>query len=111
MPPAESLAEVVRNNSLTCLVGLPLQLLALADALPKDSGVNSILLCSDYAPAAIKKRIEAACGCETFLHYGATETGLGGGVECRMHRGCHLRESDLLMEIVDPAGTESLADG
>ena len=35
-------------------------------------------------------------------HYGMTETGLGGGVECEALEGYHLREADLLYEIVDP---------
>ena len=39
-----------------------------------------------------------------------TEMGLGGGVQCRSFRGYHLREADLLFEIVDPAsGLAALA--
>jgi phenylacetate-coenzyme A ligase PaaK-like adenylate-forming protein len=70
-----------------------------------------MLLCSDYAAPALRRQIEAACGCETFLHYGATESGLGGAVECTVHRGCHIRESDLLVEIVDPDTGSPLPDG
>jgi phenylacetate-coenzyme A ligase PaaK-like adenylate-forming protein len=36
-----------------------------------------------------------------FEHYGTTETGLGGGVDCAAHAGYHLREADLLFEVVD----------
>ena len=111
LPAIDVLARTVQDTSASCIVGLPQHLLALAEALPKDSGVSSMLLCSDYAPDAVRQRIETACGCKTFLHYGTTETGLGGGVECGMHRGCHLRESDLLVEIVDPESNESLIDG
>ena len=35
-----------------------------------------------------------------------TEMGLGGAVECSAREGYHLREADLLFEIVDPAGRQ-----
>ena len=111
-PPAASvLAAEVERRSSTCVVGLPLHLLALAEVLPPGHAVRSMLLCSDYAPVSVRRRIEKACGCTTFLHYGATETGLGGGVECDVHRGCHLRESDLLVEIIHPESGMPLPDG
>jgi hypothetical protein len=44
-------------------------------------------------------------------HYGMTEMGLGGGVECQARRGYHLREADLLFEIVDPASGAPLPEG
>jgi phenylacetate-coenzyme A ligase PaaK-like adenylate-forming protein len=101
-PPAdwEALARRVRDENFTSIVGLPQHLLALAYELPHGL-VRTMLLCSDYAPQSLRTRIEEACGSETFLHYGTTETGLGGGVECQAHGGCHMRESDLLIEIVD----------
>ncbi|WP_051306862.1 DVU_1553 family AMP-dependent CoA ligase [Desulfomicrobium escambiense] len=111
-PPVDAgeLAQFIAAERYSCLVGLPQHLLALSDALPFGA-VRTMLLCSDYAPPALRRRIEEACGCETFLHYGATETGLGGGVECEVHDGCHLRESDLLFEIVDPVTGAVLGGG
>jgi phenylacetate-coenzyme A ligase PaaK-like adenylate-forming protein len=111
-PPADShsLVALIREHRYSCVVGLPQHLLALAHVLPFGA-VRTMLLCSDYAPPALRERIEQLCGCETFLHYGATETGLGGGVECSAHDGCHLRESDLLVEIVDPQSGQTLSEG
>lgn len=106
----EALAARIGDDGVTCVVGLPQHLLALAHALPFRQ-VRTMLLCSDYAPSALRARIEMACGCETFLHYGTTETGLGGGVECAVHDGCHLRESDLLVEIVDPLSGQPVPPG
>lgn len=106
----EALATRIGEDGVTCVVGLPQHLLALAHALPLRR-VRTMLLCSDYAPSALRARIERACGCETFLHYGTTETGLGGGVECAVHEGCHLRESDLLVEIVDPLSGQPVPHG
>ncbi len=106
----EALAARIGDEGFTCVVGLPQHALALAHDLPHGL-VRTMLLCSDYAPPALRTRIETACGCETFLHYGTTETGLGGGVECAAHDGCHLRESDLLVEIVDPVTGAPVPDG
>lgn len=108
--PVADMAERIRRQQLTSVVGLPQHLLALAQAVGPGA-IKSMLLCSDYAAPALRRRIEAACGCETFLHYGATESGLGGAVECSEHRGCHLREAELLVEIVDPCTGGTLADG
>ena len=46
--------------------------------------------------------IQAAWGCRVFEHYGMTEMGYGGGVQCAARRGYHLREADLYCEVVDP---------
>jgi phenylacetate-coenzyme A ligase PaaK-like adenylate-forming protein len=40
-----------------------------------------------------------------------TEMGLGGGVFCEALNGYHLREADMLFEIVDPITGRSLPDG
>jgi hypothetical protein len=108
--PATAMAEVIREERLNCVVGLPQHLLALACEIGPGL-LKSMLLCSDYAAPALRRRIEAACGCETFLHYGATESGLGGAVECSEHNGCHIRESELLVEIVDPRTGTILPEG
>jgi len=101
---AAETAAYATEHDITCLVGLPQHLLEVAHYLAA-AGKNTIktmLLCSDYVPSPLRKRIENLCGVETFLHWGATETGLGGAVECGLHDGCHLRESQLLVEIIDP---------
>lgn len=63
-------------------------------------------------PVSTELRHELAqAGVELFDHWGMTETALGGGVECAVHQGYHLREADLLVEIVDPVTGEALPDG
>lgn len=96
------------EQNISCLVGLPQHLLETAHHLSLFRGesercaVRSMLLCSDYTPSSLRTRITELCGAETFLHWGSTETGLGGAVECELHDGCHLRESQLIIEIIDP---------
>jgi phenylacetate-CoA ligase len=85
----------------TCIIGTPVQVLALTG----DSSarcIRSVVLCSDRVSEAIVGRLKRAWGCQVFEHYGMTEMGLGGGVDCASHSGYHLRERDLYFEIVDP---------
>lgn len=111
---AEARAEILRHEA-CCLVGIPTQILALArtdlDKSIPQGWVKSVLLSTDYVPAAIEKELERLWGCRVLTHYGMTETGLGGGVECAAGDGYHLREADLYLEIVDPASGVPLADG
>lgn len=107
--PADLAAFIIKEN-FTSMVGLPQHLLSLAEFLPPGQ-VRTMLLCSDYAPQVLRQRIEQACACQTFLHYGTTETGLGGGVECSAHEGCHWRQADLIIEIIDPQSTQILPEG
>ena len=61
-----------------------------------------MLLSSDYVADSVARGLAAAWGAEVFRHWGMTETGYGGAVDCAFHCGCHLREDELLVEIVDP---------
>ncbi len=97
------------------LVGFPVQILAIARmaadrAIPLGV-IRSVLLCSDYIPESLSDQLTDLLACEIFLHYGTVETGLGGGVDCTGHAGTHLREADLLFEIIDPHTAEPLTDG
>jgi phenylacetate-coenzyme A ligase PaaK-like adenylate-forming protein len=73
--------------------------------------VESVLLTSDYAPRAITETLERVWGCRVFSHYGMTEMGLGGGVECEALDGYHLREADLYFEVIDHETKEACPDG
>jgi phenylacetate-CoA ligase len=97
-----------------CLVGIPVQVLAMAEhpqAARLRGTIKSVLLTTDYVPQAISRRIRKAWDCEVFEHYGMTETGLGGGVDCLAHAGYHLRGADLYYEVVDPESGSPLAAG
>lgn len=107
--------DIIANERIDCLVGMPAQLLWLAragEAIGKaPPRIRSVLLTADYVPPAIAREIRRIWGCELFEHYGMTEMGLGGGVECRAHQGYHMREADLYLEIVDPRTGRQLPDG
>ena len=97
-----------------CLVGIPVQVLAMAchEQGPALAGqIQTVLLSADYVPEAIVGRLQRTWGCRVFKHYGMTEMGLGGAVECASRDGYHFREADLLVEIVDPATGAPVPDG
>jgi phenylacetate-coenzyme A ligase PaaK-like adenylate-forming protein len=110
----EAAIEAVRRERINCLVGIPVQVLNLA-CHPQGRGlagqIDGVLLSTDYVPDAIVHRLQREWGCRVFKHYGMTEMGLGGAVECAAHVGYHCREADLLVEVVDPQSGLPVADG
>ena len=113
--PAAAIARMDQEQ-VTLLIGLPVQMLALAleqgeAARRVFRRLHTIVLCSDHVAQSVVRRIRHATGCQIFEHYGSTEMGLGGGIDCREHAGYHLREADLYFEIVSPRSDEPLADG
>ena len=107
--------EVVLKNRMTCLVGIPTQVLALARCLPGENRlkglISTVLLSSDHVSRVLVDILERTWDCTVFSHYGLTETGYGGGVECQARQGYHLCEADLHVEIVDPHTGQPLPDG
>lgn len=105
---------IVRQN-VTCLVGSPVQVLALARSGHGENRlknrIKSVLLTADHIPDAVVDAIESAWNCRVYRHNGMTEMGWGGGVECEARNGYHLREADLFIEIVDPETGRPLPNG
>jgi phenylacetate-coenzyme A ligase PaaK-like adenylate-forming protein len=107
-------AAVLRRERPTSLVGVPVHALALA-RFAEASGVRraprTALLTTDHVPRSIVAELRRIWGCQVFEHYGMTEMALGGAVDCEAHEGCHVREPDLLLEIIDPATGEPAPPG
>jgi phenylacetate-coenzyme A ligase PaaK-like adenylate-forming protein len=112
--PEDAIDEILAHRA-ECLVGIPVQALSIvrhpnSARIPRGF-IRSALLSADYVPESIVAEIQRAWGCRVYQHYGMTEMGYGGGVECDAHDGYHLREADLLVEIVDPATGRAHPDG
>lgn len=109
----EAMLDRLERLRPSCLVGVPAQIVSLARH-PRAGRIapflRSVLLSGDAVAASMRAGIAAGFGCEVFVHYGLTETGLGGAVECRQHDGCHIREADMIVEITDETG-RPLPDG
>lgn len=104
----------IAKFSVDCLVGIPTQVLWIARKAGKTvprGRIKSVLLSTDYIPQVIVRELERLWGCPAFTHYGMTETGLGGAVECEARCGYHIREADLYVEIVDPVSARPCRRG
>ena len=112
MTDAGKTAKCIVQNNITCIVGIPVPVLRLSrtesEAFQK---IRKVLLSTDYVPEVLIKELTARYGCRVFTHYGMTEMGYGGGVECGALNGYHLREADLYFEIVDPGSGQAVEDG
>ncbi len=109
-----AVAEIMEKK-IDCLIGIPVQVLGLSRnmagrAIGKGR-IKSVLLSADHVPAAVVREISAVWGCMVYNHYGMTEMGLGGAVDCRALSGYHIREADLYFEIIDPDTGLLLPDG
>lgn len=112
-PAAETagfLVELERHRP-DCLVAAPGQLRRLLQSLPAPPKLRAILSSAEPLPESLGAALTQRWGCEVFDHYGLTETGYGGGVECRARNGYHLREADLFFEVVDPVSGVPVPDG
>jgi phenylacetate-CoA ligase len=108
--------KLIHEKNINVIVGAPVHLHRLAAwdhafSILSRGQIEKVLSSTDMLPGSILRNLQRWWGCEVFDHYGMTETGLGGGVECEAHEGYHLREADLYYEIVDPFTGANLPDG
>lgn len=112
--PGFTIQEILRIRP-DALVAIPVQALSIvrhedSSLIPKGL-IKNVLLSSDYVSPAIVKELGRVLKCRVFNHYGTTEMGFGGGVECSVLQGYHLREADLFIEIIDPVSGLPQPDG
>lgn len=108
-------AALLRREHPDVVAGMPVPMLAVARhtaaaGLPPIR-IKRVLLSADHVADSVRQSLAKLWGCEIFEHYGMTEMGLGGGVDCTAHAGYHMRESELLIEVIDPASGEPVAKG
>lgn len=110
--PVKTAEEIIGKN-ITCLVGIPTQIRSLSRNYGEIFGsrIKSVLLSTDYVPEKLIEELTEKFGCRVFTHYGMTEMGYGGCVECEALSGYHLREADLYFEIIDPKTGRIMPDG
>lgn len=106
------LGEIIEKEKIDCIVGMPIQVLLFKRKYEKifSSNIKRILLSTDYVPNTIIHELSSEC-CKVFTHYGMTEMGFGGGVECEALNGYHMREADIYFEIIDLKTGERVEDG
>jgi len=110
---AEELPGLVAASGVTTLIAAPSQFAQMLK-LPPGAFKNrfqAVLSSAEPLDAPLRASIKNTWACDVYDHWGMTETGYGGGVECAAHSGYHLREADLLVEIADPLTGAPLPDG
>jgi phenylacetate-coenzyme A ligase PaaK-like adenylate-forming protein len=110
----EDAAELLGKRAYNCVVGIPIQILSVIRqpaAVHPRGRIGSVFLTSDYVPSVLVEEIARTWGCPAFNHYGMTELGLTGGVECQALAGYHLREPDFFFEVIDPLTGLNLPPG
>jgi phenylacetate-coenzyme A ligase PaaK-like adenylate-forming protein len=112
----EDALKTIKVNQIDCIVGIPAQVFYLAKLKSsnpkyKNLKLKSVLLSADYVPRAICEEVDKAFNCPVFTHYGMTEMGYGGGVECSALNGYHMRDVDIYTEIIDQLTGEEVTEG
>ena len=109
----EKVAACIEEHHITCIVGIPMQVRYLSLMKPElfNTHIQKVLLSTDYVPDSLVKTLSRNGTCKVFNHYGMTEMGYGGGVECECLGGYHLRENHLYFEIIDPVTGKRVSDG
>lgn len=110
---AEETVRIIEKENINCIVGIPLQILYLSRVKNEvfKKRIDKVLLSTDYIPKVLINELTHEYGCSVFSHYGMTEMGYGGGVQCQALEGYHLREGDLYFEIINPDTNEVVSDG
>ncbi len=108
-----ALAHWLAESGAHCLVAAPGQLEGLLRYFPNSGppGLRSLLSSADRLDPVLRHVLASVWNCTVLDHYGLTEMGYGGAVECPAHDGYHLRALDMIVEIVDFCGDEPLPPG
>lgn len=111
----EDLAAFIWAEQASVVVGAPVPLLAAARVAAHDGGppvkVRAVLISADSAAPSLVAALRRLWQCDVYEHWGMTEIGYGGAVGCAAGCGLHVREADLLVEVIDPETGAALPDG
>lgn len=103
--------DYIKSHAIDFIIGIPSQVLNLCRYSMQHGGleqIKAVLFGADYISPFCAETIEKLWSCTTIKHYGSTESALGAAVNCPARTGCHIREADLLFEVVDPITKQPL---
>jgi phenylacetate-CoA ligase len=114
MAPVDKSLELMKEYQASVLVTTPSYAALLAEEgerfgirLGQDICLRRILLTGEGCSNTFRSRLEKWWGCEVSFFYGSTECG-GIAVECKEHKGYHVMEGHVRVEIVDPQSGKPL---
>ena len=112
---AEKAAREIRESRPCVLIGMPVQVLALGEMMARSGkgmpGISYAILTADHVSLPAAARISALFRCPILSHYGLTETGFGGAIQCPAGNGLHIRHPHLVVEIVAKETGDPLPNG
>lgn len=107
-----TLASWLSDLCPTLLIAMPSQLERLLPLLPKGiRHLKGVLASAERLSVDLAQSLRREWQCEVLNHYGLTEAGFGGAVECQAHDGMHIRPMDLMFEIISLDGQTILPMG
>ena len=95
--------DIIRENEASVYLGPPVLLLSLL-RLSGETTLKRALVSGDRCSGTVMKECEKLLGAKLFPHYGLRESGLGCAYTCSAHEGMHVRENDVICEIVNERG-------
>lgn len=117
MAPIDKSLELMKEYQATVLVTTPSYAALLAEESSRygiqpgvDIRLRRIILTGEGCSYTFRERLEKWWGCEVSFFYGSTECGVVA-VECKEHKGYHIVEGHVKVEIIDPASSTSLGYG
>ncbi|RIX53940.1 phenylacetate--CoA ligase family protein [Paenibacillus nanensis] len=117
MAPVDKSLELMKEFEATVLATTPSYAALLAEESEKygirigeDMKLKKIWLTGEGCSHTFRQRLEEWWGCEVSFFYGSTECGVVG-VECSKHKGYHVAEGHVKVEIIDPVTEQVLPYG
>jgi phenylacetate-CoA ligase len=117
MAPVDKSLELMKEYQATVLATTPSYAALLVEQserygikIGEDIRLKKIWLTGEGCSSMFRDRLEKWWGCEVSFFYGSTECG-GIGIECSKHKGYHLMEGHVKVEIIDPASGKPLPNG
>lgn len=96
--------DIISKRNAEVYIGPPVLLLSLLRLNPNTT-LKRALVSGDHCSETVLGKCEEILGTKLFPHYGLRESGLGCAYTCTAHAGMHIRENDVLCEIIDETGT------
>lgn len=99
--------KIIFNNDINTVIAMPVPLLSLsryAKAVGMTPRIKAALVSADACPGTVIREVRRALSCNVYPHYGSREIAMGGAITCGAFTGMHIRENDLLFEIIDDEG-------
>ncbi|MDQ6421682.1 AMP-binding protein [Paenibacillus sp. LHD-117] len=117
MAPVDKSLELMKEFQATVLATTPSYAALLAEESEKcgikigeDIRLKKIVLTGEGCSHSFRERLEKWWGCEVSFFYGSTECGVVA-VECSKHKGYHVMEGHVKVEIIHPDTQEKLPYG